>query len=446
MDWRVLAIVVLMPTASAADLTWHAPDTVAEGQPVFAAYQLDAASDVEVAVWMDGFRLVGHGGGQSAGLHPVTTMAPAPGTMRLVAVMEGETYTHPIRVVVSDADAVTGSLRIEGPRVVAESPDDALAWTTVRDVHGGLMLSAWQSAGHDPVEYLLSDTQARGVLTGDPEHAMQRGALWVDAVGTPSTASADVPATLDVPDCDDIDVQPTSMLEGHHVWQSGTDVRIAGLYGPATYRLVTAPVPLGLGGTPTDAFTTPAVDPFGQLRFSAGAAGSGILLVDAGRPCRLDFSVLPVTDVDGEVVSEAVPNPWGVRLDVAAVSDGALLPGYAFDVRVIRLDAPGSLAWAGTLEAPQGEASTHLTFLPPGEYVAEVYASPQRIGSPDVRVGPDGHLLRFTMPVAPPDGPANGTHPDWMAARGPAAAPDVAVPWPWLGGAVALLMVARQQR
>lgn len=420
-----VAILALIPTASAGELTWHAPDEVRADHPVFAAYAIEGEEsayeghvNIDVRVELDGHLLFSTASvHEHDGVHTLTVTPPAAGTLQFVAVRDGEVAGRHDVTVLPTAHNETGfpEARVGwGPdSLSAAAGVEAARLLEQRDSMGRLMLSGWVF-GDQEIEYRNSgtaDASPRAWFASLPGAPESRGAIRVeaDAMALPMVQPS-LNSLPDLPACGPhLVTDPNTLAPEGRVWQAGSDIRVTMLTGdgPTTYTFFRGPVdPGSLPSPPPVDFRATVDDPFGQLTFNPGGPGPGWLLVERGDTrCQVEMAIVPApADGSGAVEAALEPRPVGQRIEFTPYgADGATLGHYEFDTRVLRVaddHGPGRLVWMGKLHGHGGMVGFDLHNLEPGTYEVVTYPSPQNLDVPTVATDdPDGFL--YTFEVAP---------------------------------------------
>jgi len=449
----VLTAVTLLPSAS-AEVVWSAPEGAFSGHPVHAAWAdvasrdplaLSGHAEVPVRILLDDVLLFeSRSVHEHDGFHPLIVTPPRPGVLRLEASPEGGTpVVQEIRV---EAGTAAGAApRSDFENLTAPAVPRAGGTEVGLEGYHGLEAQPW---GFD-VQHDVRDAQGRLLLSGRggvstvlpflgdavPAWAVRTTATARSAPGTDGgetvglrsldtpvghapqedmAVRAMLPAAADCPSPPVLD--PPSILAEGLAWGPWTDVRVAFPEGsPGSLASLEERGPLG-GAT---LWRRGLDDPWGSVTFRAPGPGSYRLVLDGATPCALPFEVtaagsplpgvpgLPADPVAPGTVEAAIgmdgadPGRVGITLTPKG-PDGALLPHYEFDLRIVRPgDARGEgglLVWQGKLHGHDGRAALTLGGLEAGTYRVEAYPSPQDAdGVPVATDDPGGFVWAFEV-------------------------------------------------
>lgn len=500
MRWMVPACVLLLalaPTASAG-LNWLLPDKVHAGQPVQGAYAIVESTEpldlrphvnVELKVWQDDTLILETASiHEHDGFYPFIITPAAAGTLRLAATTADGTTESTVEVLPAsppDADLAAQMTALGLQVLAAEDSDHILhldrgepqvegdvtgvtpgALTDIRDSDGRVLLSVWNNGlVHVPFRESWRAATGQSLLTG-PDHgiAPDRHGLWVQEAALPATEPlrTGLPMLLpseDATPCMDASLPLVIDPESHSptalAWEPDTDLRFAvvdlqaapSASAGATYTLDRlGPDEEGV------IFQTAAHDPWGHITFRAPEPGQYRLTVAAADgTCDLDFETLSyttgpvshpalqdtVTPAPGSL--EVIPSVDGgsVQIQMAAKkADGSANPHHEFDTRVYHAGEDGRLVWKGKLHGHGGSVALTLAGLEGGDYVVQVYPSPQDQADGPVATS-DAGGFRYTFSI-------DGGEPALAEEEPGEEAPGVAL----LGtlGVLAALVALRRRR
>ncbi len=430
------ALLLLIPTATAGDFTWYAPDEATAGHPIQAAYAIVDSVDpvalqghvnVDFQVFQDGvLRLESSSIHEHDGMHTFYYTPLAPGPLEFRATTSQGTFSHFVEALPAQGgDVGRRSLENAGWHAEPGDPQTIFAQTehshryedlmvlwdaldhnrlqvsTVSHIHQVLFFDLAQESGIDRIE---------GLFTGRPNRDDGRApGLSVSALplttSEPETTAVPWPQPERLTTCTGLITDPAPQVGETWAWSPNSDIRLTvweteprlqrGNGAGHRYTLEQY-VDWGEALTPDweTLWQAPSHGLFSPITFSPPGPGEYRLTVtpianQPGQECTVALTILPDPDASGgsaTISTHKLNETVTISLD-ARDGSGASLPHYEFDVRIWRQAgnvSHGALVYAGKLHTHAGPAGLIMPDMEPGTYHVVAHASAQEQNHPRV--------------------------------------------------------------